>query len=61
MSSKRIKFIPNDQSVSLIGQEKWEQMVLDLLRCTTNGLHRVEKQLEKLTEEPIDEDEDTIV
>jgi hypothetical protein len=52
-----IKYIPNDQSVTLSGQKEYEKMVLDLLKCTIDGLSRVEKQLEKLTDEEIDHDE----
>lgn len=52
-----IKFIPDDTSVSLEGQEQYEATVLSLLKCTVEKLHRVEKQLEKITDEEIDQDE----
>jgi hypothetical protein len=55
--SNGIKFIPDDQNVTLLGQKEWEAKVIDLLKCTIEGLHRVEKQLEKLTDEEIDQDE----
>jgi hypothetical protein len=58
-NGRGIKYIPDDTAVSLVGQEEYEQLVINLLKCTINGLHRVEKQLEKLTDEEIDHDERT--
>ncbi len=55
-----IEFKPFNNSIKLEGQEVYEKMVLDLLKCTIDGLHRVEKQLEKITDEEIDDDERTI-
>ena len=56
-----IKFIPSNQEVTLAGQEEHQKALLSLLRCAINGLNRVEKQLEKLTDESIDDDEGTII
>lgn len=52
-----IKFIPFDNTTKLEGQEAYEAMVMKLLKDTIDGLHRVEKQLEKITDEEIDQDE----
>jgi len=52
-----IKFIPSNQGVKLLDREKQDKMIIDLLKCTINGLKRVELQLEKLTEEEIDPDD----
>jgi hypothetical protein len=55
-----IKFIPEDTEVSLKGQKEFEALVLSLMKRTINGLHKVEKQLEKITDEEIDNDERVI-
>jgi hypothetical protein len=56
--SKNIYYPRNDriqdQLNTLISQN--ERMML-LMEDLINGVHRVEKQLEKLTDEPIDDDE----
>lgn len=55
-----IKFIPQDKGVTLEGQTPHEKELINLLKATINGLHRVEKQLEKLTDEEIDCDDGSI-
>jgi hypothetical protein len=52
-----IEFKPDTTEVSLQGQKEWESKVLNLLKCTIDGIYRVEKQLEKITDEEIDQDE----
>jgi hypothetical protein len=56
-----IKFVPRSTKVSLEGQEAYEKMVLSLLKCAINGLNRVELQLEKITDEEIDQDDGNII
>lgn len=56
-----IKFIPSNQEVTILGQKEHEAKLLDVLKCVVNGLHRVELQLEKLTDESIDSDEENII
>lgn len=52
-----IKFIPTNQEVIAVGEEAYRSEISGLLRTLIDGIHRVEKQLEKVTEEPLDEDE----
>ena len=56
-----IKFIPSNRKVTIEGGEVHEKAVLSLLRCLVNKVNRVELQLEKLTEEPIDSDDGDIL
>jgi len=52
-----IKFIPSSDKVQLVGQEAHEAELKSLLTCAINGIHRVELQLEKLTDDKIDSDD----
>jgi hypothetical protein len=52
-----IKFIPEDTEVSLKGREPVDKEIASLLKHLLVGLRKVELQLEKLTNEPIDEDD----
>lgn len=52
-----IKFVRSNQGVKLLDREEYDTAVLNLLKCAINGLHRVELQLEKLTDDEIDSDD----
>lgn len=56
-----IRFVPDDKGVVLEGQEAFEKQSLSLLKCLINKVNRVELQLEKLTEESIDQDDGDIL
>ena len=56
-----IKFIPSNPEVAITGNEVHEKSLVALLKCVINGLNRVEKQLEKLTDEEIDQDDGRLI
>jgi hypothetical protein len=55
-----IKFIRSSREVTRDTEQR-DAYIQELLISTVNGLHRVEKQLERLTEETIDNDEETLI
>jgi hypothetical protein len=56
-----IKFVPDDKGVVLEGREANDAHILNMLKCIFNKLNRVELQLEKLTDEAIDQDDGDIL
>jgi hypothetical protein len=56
-----IEYRPLSSTVSLTGQDEHEAELTNLLKETINGLNRVVKQLEKITDEEIDKDEDSCI
>jgi hypothetical protein len=56
------KYIPRNGNIAKLLEELVDQneRVIALMVDLVNGIHRVEKQLEKITDEPIDDDEQEI-
>ena len=56
-----IKFKPLSNEVKVVGQEAHQAQLLSLMRCILNEVNKVQKQLEKITDQEIDHDDGRLV